>query len=438
MTARQAALAALERCRRDGAWSSETLDGMIGKYSLDGRDAALASAITLGVLQNESYCDFIIGSYCSRSVDKLEPKLRDILRIGVCQLLFLDRIPPRAAVNETVALCADAGLSRASGLVNAVLRRVCENLGDLPRVAGEGADRLSVRYSQPLWFAEKMIGLKGLEFTEELFREFNRPSATDLQINTLRTDMKSFTALLDAAGAEYSIPEFPENCVRLKGGAVRALPGYAEGLFFVQDRAARAAVGIAELRPGMRVLDACASPGGKSFAAAIDMRGEGEIVSCDIKDKKLALIDGGAERLGISIIRTEKRDAALRESAYEDYFDAVIADVPCSGFGVAGKKPEIRKKSPDDLSALPGIQRRILDNLSDYVKPGGVLLYSTCTILPEENEEIIEGFLKRRADFEPCAFFVGGRRSSGGCYTFYPNTDGTDGFFAAKLRRKGK
>ena len=437
MTARQAALAALGRCRRDGAWSAETIDAVIQRSSLDSRDASLASAIVLGVLQNLSYCDFIIGSFSTRRTTDIEPKLLDILRCGVYQLIFLDRIPPRAAVNETVALCADNGLSRAAGFVNVIMRRTADKRDSLPVVPGEGsAEHLSVRYSQPEWFAERMIREKGYAFAEALFRANNLPSGTDLQINTLRTDVESFIKSLEDAGIDFSVPAFPAGCVCVERGAVRSLPGYEEGLFFVQDRAARAAVAAAGLKSGMRVLDACASPGGKSFAAAMDMRGRGEIVSCDIKDKKLAVIDSGSERLGLGIIRTEKRDAAVHEPSFENAFDAVIADVPCSGFGVIGKKPEIRKKTPEDIAPLPEIQRRIVDNLSGYVKRGGVLLYSTCTVLREENEDIVGDFLSRHADFEACDFSVGDSSSRGGCYTFYPNVDGSDGFFAAMLRRK--
>ena len=439
MNAREAALFTLERCRRDGAWASSALDGIIKKGSLDRREAALASALTLGVLQNRAYFDFLIAEFCSTRPEKLEKKLLDILRLGVCQLLLLDRIPPRAAVNETVALCRASGLDRASSLVNAVLRRVAESREDLPEVPGKGtAAYLATRYSHPLWLAEKLTEQKGYDFTEALFAADNGPVPLDIQINTLRLTRREYAAALENLGIAYEIPTFPDDCLSLSGGAVNALPGYDEGLFYVQDRAARMAVDIAGLQSGMRVLDACASPGGKSFAAALDMNGQGEILSCDIHGKKLSLLRDTASRLGLSLIRTECRDAREHVPAFDDAFDAVIADVPCSGMGVIRKKPEIRDKREEELRSLGAIQRDILDNVSRCVRPGGTLLYCTCTILREENEEVVEDFLSSHTAFSPCDFTVGERSSHDGCYTFYPHIDASDGFFAAKMKRKAE
>ena len=436
INSRQAALIALDRCGKDGAWVGAALDGVIKKEGLDRREASLASALALGVMQNRAYYDFLISRFCSTPPDKLERKVLDILRIGVCQLVSLDRIPPRAAVNETVALCASAGTSRARSLVNAVLRRIAENCDHLPDVPGEGsAEYLATRYSHPIWLAERFIAEKGYAFTEALFAADNEPAPLDIQINSLRITREDYLRLLDERAIPYQLPPFPENCVSLSGGAVTELPGYREGLFYVQDRAARTAVDIAGLEEGMRVLDACACPGGKSFAAAMAMHGRGEIVSCDIHEKKLAAVSETAERLGLDLISTERRDAREHFSAYESAFDAVIADVPCSGLGVIRKKPEIRDKMPDELRALPGIQRDILENLSSYVRPGGTLLYCTCTILREENEAVIKEFLSGHAGFLPCDFSFHEARSQNGCYTFFPHIDRTDGFFVSKLTR---
>ena len=437
MNGREAALAILERCRKDDAWFSAAADGIIHREGLDRREAGFASALALGVLQNLSYFDFLISGFCSRRPEQLEKRVLDILRLGVCQLLLLDRIPPRAAVNETVTLCENCGAQRAGALVNAVLRRIAENLDQLPDVPCRGeASFLSTRYSEPLWLTEKMIEEKGYPFTEELFQACNSPSPLELQINTLRTSLADYTRALDRLAIGYELPPFPKDCVRISGASVRSLPGYDEGLFYVQDRAARTAVELVGLESGMRVLDACASPGGKSFAAALCMQGEGRILSCDIHEKKLSLIESGAARLGLDLIRTECRDARSYEPTFDSVFDAVLADVPCSGFGVIGKRPEIRWKDPESLLALPSIQRDILDNLCRYVRPGGILLYSTCTILREENEEVIRAFLDSHENFASCDISVAGRAAENGCYTFYPNVDGTDGFFVSKLQRK--
>lgn len=434
MTPREAALTALERCRRDRAWSNASIDNVIRKYDLDRRDAALASRLCLGVLQNTVLCDFYIDSVCTA---KLEPKVRDILRMGVYQLLYLDKIPARAAVNESVSLCKKAGYGRASGLVNAVLRRLSANGEKLPDIPDRGtANHLHIKYSHPLWLCERIVHEYGYDFAEGFFAANNTPPELTIQINTLKVSTADYERALARREIEYKA--FPElsGCIELNGGNVTELPGFDEGLFYVQDRAARTAVEIASLKPGMRVLDACAAPGGKSFAAAIAMKNTGSILSCDIHEKKLSLIRSGAERLGISILSTAAADARLEKAEWHSSFDAVIADVPCSGMGVIRKKPEIRCKTADEIASLPETQLRILNTLAHAVRPGGTLLYSTCTVLREENEDVVRAFLDNNKNFDLVPFSLGEIKTDSGMYTFWTHTDGTDGFFAARMIRK--
>lgn len=436
VSARLAALQCLERYRRDGAWVSSVMDGIIRSNALSRRDAALVSALTLGVLQNSVYFDFLISRFCSTKPEKLEKKVLDILRLGVCQLILLNRIPARAAVNETVGLCDQVGLERAKPLVNAVLRRIAEQRDCPPEVPGIGsAAYLSTRYSHPLWLAEKLIKEKGYAFADALFRADNAIPPLTLQINTAKISSAEYLQSLDEHGISYTVPAFPEDCVCISGYPVSEVPGYEEGLFYIQDRAARMAVDLIGLKDGMRVLDACASPGGKSLAAALNIHLDGEVLACDIHEKKLSLIQSNAARLGIEIIQTQCRDARVAVCGEEESYDAVIADVPCSGFGVIAKKPEIRSKLPEELRALPQIQSAILETVCRYVRPDGILLYSTCTILKEENEDVVEAFLAGHPDFQRVPFTVGEREAPQGVYTFYPHVDGTDGFFAAKLKR---
>ena len=431
--ARQAALETLTRCRRGGAWSGAAMDGSVRKYGLDRRDAAFASRLCLSVLENAALCDFYIGAFCQA---RLEPVVRDVLRLGVCQLLFFDRVPARAAVAESVALCKSAGCARASGLVNAVLRRIADARGALPEIPGEGTPAyLATRYSHPLWLAELLCERKGYAFTEAFFADNNRPAPLTIQVNTLKIEPEVYTRALERAEIPFETDPGLPGCLTLPEAAVQELPGYEEGLFYVQDKAARLAVEIAAPEPGMRVLDACASPGGKSFAAALRMRDSGEILACDIHEKKLGLVSGGAERLGVSCLRTRAMDAREYDPKLADSFDLVIADVPCSGLGVIRKKPEIRMKKPEEIANLPQIQSDILANVSGYLKKNGVLLYSTCTILEEENENVVRAFLDAHPDFSTEAFSAGGICSENGMFTFWPNTTGTDGFFAARLRR---
>ena len=433
--ARDAALRALERCEKDGAWSSAALDAAIRSHQLEGRDASLASRLFLGVLQNEAYLDYVIDLFCR---GWLEKPLRRILRLGAYQILFLDKVPVHAAVAETVELCRGSRLDRAVPLANAVLRRIASEKAVLPPVPGEGsAAYLATRWSHPLWLAEKLVRERGYAFTEAFFRADNESAPLCIQVNRLRVSPEEYTRSLLRSEIPYrAFPELP-GCLELEGGKISLLPGFEEGLFYVQDRAARAAVHAAGVKAGDRVLDACAAPGGKSFAALLDAGGEASLISCDLHEKKLRLVRSGAERLGLgSRIETRARDARLFAPEWERAFDLVLADVPCSGLGVIRRRPEIRRKSPEEIRDLSAIQAEILDTVCRYVKPGGVLLYSTCTILREENQDQIRRFLEVHEDFAAEDFSVGSRASQAGCMEFWPQSDGTDGFFAAKLRRK--
>ena len=435
--AREAALEALERCRRDGAWSAMALDAAIERHGLDRRDAAFASRLMLGVLQNDRYLDHYIDLYRGPKAGKLQPKLRDILRLGAYQLLFMDKVPRSAAVNESVKLCKTAGLDRASGLANAVLRHIAEARESLPPIPGEGsAAYLSLRYSHPLWLAERLITERGYAFTEAFFAANNDAAPLTLQVNSLKISLEDYRRALQRMSFEVEEQPGLPGSFSLRGGQVSALPGFDEGLFYVQDRAARLAVEAAGAKKGMKVLDACAAPGGKSFACAIRMENEGRILSCDIHEKKLRLLKEGAQRLGISCIETRAMDARAFDPALDSVFDLALADVPCSGLGVIRKRPEIRQKREEEIAALPAIQADILDSVCRCVKPGGVLLYSTCTVLRTENQDQVRAFLDRHQDYEAEDFCLGEIRSRDGMCDLWPHREGTDGFFIAKLRRK--
>ncbi len=437
--ARDAALEALVRCRRDSAWSGPVLDSVLGRYSLERREAALASKLFLGVLQNQSLCDYMLGLFCSRRPESLQPVVLDILRLGVYQLLFLDKIPSHTAVNESVALCRKNGCDQAAGLVNAVLRKVSQNRGLSSEIPGKGtAAWLAVRYSHPEWLVKRLIAEHDYAFAEAFLASNNEAAALSIQINTRLVASDDYRRVLQREGIAFEVHPCLPDCFLLPGGAVSELPGYDEGLFYVQDAAARLAVLAAEPGPGMTVLDACAAPGGKSFAAAAAMGDSGRILSCDIHENKLNRIRAGAQRLHITCIEALVKDARIRDDKWSEAFDLVLADVPCSGLGVIRKRPEIRWKPENELAGLPAIQRDILNNLSAYVRPGGVLLYSTCTVLRAENQDVVTAFLAEHPDFEAVDFDVGKRKSSGGMYSFWPHVDHTDGFFAAKLRKKQK
>lgn len=410
---RKTALDALERYRRADAWSTQTLSALLERRALSGRDAAFCSRLFLGTLQNLYYLDYCIDHYAK---GKLEPKLRDILRLGSYQLLLMDRVPATAAVNESVKLCKLCGYTRAAGLVNAVLRRIASN--GAPEIANKGsAQYLSTRWSHPLVLVEELVALRGYEGAEAVLAMNNEAAPTYIQTNTLKTTPEALCAAVGGTAFDGV-----SGCIMLSGGAVAERSEFQDGLFFVQDPAARAAVFMAEAKAGMRVLDACAAPGGKSFAAAMDMQGKGEIVSCDISGAKLSLVADGAERMGLDIIDCRVRDA---RSLQEGMFDLIFADVPCSGLGVIRKKPEIRYRSGAEAAGLPALQGDILRHLASFVKPNGALLYSTCTWREAENQGVTHAFCEQNKNFE-----IEQER------TFWPDTDGTDGFYACRIRRK--
>ena len=357
---RKTALEALERFRRDGAWSRQVLNALTKKNALDGRDSALAARLFYGVLQNLALCDYYIGLYAK---GKLEPKVRDILRLGVYQLLFMDRVPDSAAVNQSVLLCRKAGYDRASGLVNAVMRRISREKDALPEIPGKGtAGYLAVQYSHPQWLVEELISLKGYEGAEAVLRADNDPVPVYIQTNTLKTTPEDLAKALGGRMHD-SVP----GCILLENpGDFTKMDAFADGWFYVQDPAARMAVIYADPKPGMKVLDTCAAPGGKSFGAAIAMENRGVIHSRDISDSKLNLVMDGADRMGLSIIECKAGDA--REICGGDY-DVVIADLPCSGLGVIRKKPDIRYREQPELDRLPELQRDLLQSIASAVKP---------------------------------------------------------------------
>ncbi len=433
---REAALEALTACRRLDAWSDGSLKNAC--RTLDRREAALAARLAYGVLQNRALLDFYLGAFCTQSFDKLEPFIRDVLRLGGYQILFMERVPDRAAVDECVELVKRRKRQRAAGMVNAVLRRLSREKECLPEIRQEdAAGRLALRYSHPKWLVERLLSLLGEEEAEAYLRLDNGSIPTTIQRNPLRCGGEELAERLAASGASLTPHPWMPDCWMLAGGGgVDAMPAFQTGLFQVQDAAAKAAVLASGLKPGDRVLDVCAAPGGKSFAAAMEMEGRGEVVACDIHRHKLALIEKGAQRLGLDCIRTELADGRVCREEWLEGFDAVLCDAPCSGLGIIRKKPDIRYKDPGQLAGLPEVQRAILENACRYVKRGGTLLYATCTVLPEENQGVTEDFLSRHPEFVREAFALTGLEvENNGSLTLWPQRHETDGFYICKMRK---
>lgn len=442
-TAREIALRTLVAVEQEGAWAGAYLSQAVDREGLSHRDGALALRLCYGVLQNRTLCDFYLAHFCAMPLSKLERPVWNALRLGVYQLLFLDKIPASAAINESVKLAKRYGKHpRAAGLVNAVLRNLHRNRDALPDVpTKDPVKRLSLLYSHPEWLVKEICLTLGEAEAEAFFQANNREAPLAVQANPVQTTAASLLARWegDENGRTATPHPWLPDCLELQGaGNPARLAGWGEGLFWVQDPAAKLSVLAAAPQAGWQVLDACAAPGGKSFAAAAEMGNAGQITACDIHPRKLQLVAEGASRLGFSCIQTAVQDAGAFREDWAQRFDLVLADLPCSGMGVIRKKPDIRYHPPEPMERLPEVQLRLLSNLSRYVKPGGVLLYSTCTVLRRENQDVVSAFLKGHPAYVPEPFSLPCPQGTAaeGQVTLWPQKQGTDGFFIARLRRK--
>lgn len=429
MTARQVAMSVLLKSEKTNQYSNIAIDHALSESGLSSADKALVSAIVYGVIERRITLDYYISRLSSRPLAEIDKEALCAIRIGLYQLIYMDKIPPHAAVNEAVSLCRRS----CSGFVNAVLRAYMRLPSpiELPNADISPAEYLSVAYSVCLPLAEKFISVFDIERAHKLLSAtFDTPKTT-LRVNTLRTTRDELVSRISGAMPTELSP------TGLKvSGSVRELYGFDEGLFFVQDEASQICVGALGAKDGDTVIDACACPGSKSFGAAIDMKNTGNLFSFDLHKNKLSLIEAGAARLGIDIIKTDVCDGRSFLPQFEKTADKVLCDVPCSGFGVLAKKPELRYKDPALSEALPDIQLDILSNCSRYVKIGGVLVYSTCTVFPEENEKNVRRFLASHPEFSLDRFSFGGIDCPAGMLSLYPDTHRTDGFFVARMIRK--
>lgn len=443
MDAREAALLTLNTCQRQGGWSDGTLKKQLAAGGLEGREAALATQLCFGVVQNVILLDFYISKFSNIPLRRMESKVVQALRLGLYQMLFLSKIPQSAAVNCSVELTrTHCKNPRAPGMVNAILRSLQRNLNQLPTIPqNDLAEYFSILYSHPVWLVEELLPLLGSEGTAEFLQANNSQPPMTAMVNTTKAAVQEATELLAEQGVEVTPHPWLENCLILnKTGNLERLDAYEQGLFYIQDPASRLMALASGAAPGMRVLDMCAAPGGKSFAAAIQMDNQGEVISCDLHPHKKKLIQAGADRLGLSIIKPMTADGKVRREEWGSAFDLVLVDAPCSGLGVIRKKPDIRYKDPKPLEDLPQVQQAIMENAAGYVKPGGVLMYSTCTILPRENGEIVSAFLEKHPEFVREAFELPGAagRVEAGEITLWPQVHQTDGFFICKLRKVGE
>lgn len=423
-SARQVAVKALLRVDR-GGYSQLTLDAALNKARLSVRDAAFASALFYGTLERRLTLDHCISKYARHAISDT---VATILRSAFYQLLYLDSVPNHAAVDEAVNMTKTMGQRAASGMVNGILRSFLRDDCALPKVKGGLLAQLAVEYS----CGEELTGLFLKWYGEDKTREIlaasmGRPPLY-IRVNTLKTDAETLLEHLAKHECKAISRMLDGNCIEISGDAVHTI-SHKRGFFHVQDVCSQQATLLLEGKPGERILDVCAAPGSKSFVIAQQMQNKGEILSCDISPARLELILQGAKRLGITNICTQQNDGAV-ENKELGKFDRILCDVPCSGLGVLRRKPEIKYRTAKSLEGLPELQYKILETSANYLSVGGVLVYSTCTVNPEENERVVEAFLKQHSEFS--AFPFDGEKWY---KTNLPRPQGGDGFFISRIRR---
>ncbi len=413
-------------------YSNLVLDSELKSSELADNDKRLLSRLFYGTVERKITLDYLIDSYTKGK--KLDGDVRNILRIGFYQLLYMDSVPDNAAVFETVAVAKEIKKTSAGGLINAVLRGFIRNDKkiELPKDADK-ADM--IKYSCPLWLIKKWKKEYPEHYTEIAESTLKIPDMT-IAVNTTLTDTDTLLKRLEECGIECEKSKFCGSCLILKKcGRPENLREFREGLFHVQDLASQLCCEVLAPKSGETGLDVCAAPGGKTFTIAELMNNRGKVLAFDLHENRVKLIKSGAERLKLNCISAQTGNAAeFNESLVGA--DRILCDVPCAGLGVISKKPEIKYKKPEDLAGLPEIQYKILENAAKYLKIGGELVYSTCSLSREENDEVIERFLRENENYIKCAFISAGKEYE---YkkTIFPDEFGCDGFFTAKIKRIG-
>ncbi len=442
-TARQLVLEVLIDVER-GNWSNRSLDLALEESDLEARDRRFATQLVYGVLDNQILLDYQIRKYSKTRLGKLHVEILTILRMGFYQILYLNTVPDASAVDESVKL-AKQNKGQFSGFVNGILRQFLRDgkKVQLPDPSKSPSDYLSVKYSHPLWIVNRWMKRFGKDQAEALLEMNNTSPKVVLRTNTLRISRTKLVQVLHEEGITASFGKYNEEAVVIEGmdSSIRDLQAYKDGLFTVQDEASMMVAHVAKPSSGMRVLDTCSAPGGKVTHIAQLMEDKGDILSRDIYEQKLVKINGLVRRLGLKSVKVEQFDATVRDESLVDQMDLVLVDAPCSGLGIIRRKPDIRfNRQEKDLKELVALQRQILQTAAQYVRPGGTLIYSTCTTEPEENSKQMKRFLKQHPDFQPDMDQVDLPEEievdQWGGFSLLPHIHGTDGFFICRLKRK--
>lgn len=441
--AREAAFEVLYRVEADASYSNLTLDKVQKENNLSGRDASFCTALIYGVLERQLTLDYIIRQYSSVRLKKIETKALIILRMGVYQLLFMDSVHSGAAVNESVNLAKKQKLHKAAGFINGLLRSFVR--ADLKYTMPDKKDKvkyLSVQYSCPEDIVKLWLSAYPEALVENMLRNFmGRPQLT-LRANTLRTTVTELKSELEAQGVKADISPYSDNALMVSStGSIESFDAFRNGKFYVQDISSVICSELVNPQAGEKIADVCAAPGSKSFSMALLADDKANIKSFDLYPHKVEIIKKSANRLGITSVTADVRDALSESRELFEQFDAVLCDAPCSGLGIIGRKPEIRNRAIEDINALPDLQYRILSNTASLVRKGGRLFYSTCTLNPEENNKLADKFLIEHNDFEPLTLNIPesikrGTEEKANQLTLFPCVNNTDGFFISAFRKK--
>lgn len=448
-SAREMALEVLYAVDREGAYSNLALNRVLEKYRPEKIDRGFITELVYGTLRTLYTLDWVLAGFLKQPVGKLPVRIKNILRMGVYQILFMARVPDSAACNESANLARKYGHAGTVKLVNGVLRNVARNQAQLeyPDINKDPVRGIAVRYSHPEWLVARWIEEYGAADTERLCRANNEVPPNTVRTNTLQTSREKLQEILAGEGVDCREGRLAPETLVLDGfTSVGALTAHRTGLFMVQDESSTLVGHAVNPRPGSLVIDACSAPGGKSTHMAQLMNNQGRIISCDVHPHKMKLIEENAARLGITIIEPVVVDAAELDSRYREMADCVLVDAPCSGLGVLRRRPEIRwRKHPAEIAELHRLQLRILLSAGKCLKSGGVLVYSTCTLTHEENIDVINDFLQQCGNFqleslvghlpEVLQQMPGATTMNKGYIQFFPHVHGTDGFFIARLKK---
>lgn len=438
---RYLAFKALCKVESENSYSNLTLDLFLKNSDLDSRNSAFASMLFYGVLEKKLSLDYIIRKFSSIRLKKIETKTLIILRMGIYQMVFMDKVPDSAAVNEAVKICKKEKLYQSSGFVNGLLRSVtrAENRFPLPEKS-DIKKYLSVKYSCPEEIVSLWISDYSSEIAEKILESLSGRPPIYSKVNTLKISCDELIEKLKSEGVKAEKNEYLDTAVEIKySGSISELQAFKAGYLHIQDLSSQICCEVLSPKMGDVISDVCSAPGGKAFNIAERLGGVGKVNCYDIHEHKLKLIKSSAKRLGIDNIDVGKRDALSDEPL--EMSDRILCDVPCSGLGILRRKPEIRYKSDLGIDTLPDIQYSILENSARYLKSGGILVYSTCTLHKAENGDVVDRFLASHSEFEACTITLphGIKRTVDepeNQLTLFPQTNNTDGFFISVIKKR--